>query len=153
MPPYPGDYGPASQHPRHPVHAALVPFPIVCFTLTLLTDIAYWQTSNLMWSDFSSWLLLAGLVTGALAALAGAVDMLIRRRYRHGRAPWLHLLGSLVVLAIALVNALVHAGDGWTAIVPLGIILSAVTVLVMAVAAWFGRSMVHDHPSGGRVHV
>src|SRR3546814_19906783 len=61
---------------RHPIHATLAPFPIVCFTLTLLTDIAYWQTWNLMWQQFSEWLLLAGLDFGALAALAGAVDFL-----------------------------------------------------------------------------
>ncbi len=51
----------ASLHPQstaaiagHPIHAVLVPFPIVCFTLVLLTDIAYWQTSNLMWQNFSA---------------------------------------------------------------------------------------------------
>ena len=78
-------------HPRataaiagHPIHAMLVPFPIVCFTLTLLTDIAYWQTSNLMWLHFSEWLLLAGVVFGGFAALAGAVDM-FRREVRSQR--------------------------------------------------------------------
>ena len=33
-----------------------------CFALTVLTDIAYWQTVNLMWQNFSAWLLFAGLL-------------------------------------------------------------------------------------------
>jgi uncharacterized membrane protein len=149
----PHDYPPAADLPRHPVHAVLVSFPIVCFTLALLTDIAYWRTSYLMWHDFSSWLLLAGLVTGVLAAVAGLVDMLVRSRFRRGRTPWIHLVGSLAVLAIAFANSLMHAGDGWTAIVPFGIVLSAVTVVLMAVVAWFGRAMVRNPPAGVRVHV
>ena len=136
----------------HPLHATLVPFPIVCFTLTLLTDIAYWLTSNLMWKHFSEWLLFAGLVFGALAALAGLVDMLFRRGIRRVGPAWPHAIGSVVVLALALVNSLVHAGDGWTAVVPWGLALSAVTVLVMAVSDWLGRSMVYRHGAGVLAH-
>ena len=58
----------ASTSPPHPIHAALAPFPAVCFTLALATDVAYWRTANLMWSNFSSWLLFAGLATGVAAA-------------------------------------------------------------------------------------
>lgn len=132
----------------HPMHATLVPFPIVCFTLTLLTDIAYWQTSYLMWQHFSEWLLLAGLVFGALAALAGAVDLLFRREVRAQGPAWPHAIGGVVVLCLAFVNSLVHAGDGWTAVVPYGLILSAATVVVMAVTDWLGRSMVFRHGVG-----
>jgi uncharacterized membrane protein len=46
------------------------------------------------------------------------------------------------------VNNLVHAGDGWTAVVPYGLILSAATVAVMAVTDWLGRSMVYRHGVG-----
>jgi len=146
-------------HPRstaavagHPIHATLIPFPIVCFTLTLLADIAYWRTSNLMWQYFSAWLLLAGLVFGALAALAGAVDFLFRREARAGPA-WPHAIGGVIVLLLAFVNSLVHAGDGWTAVVPWGLGLSAATVLVMAVTDWFGRAMVFRHGVGVTHHV
>jgi uncharacterized membrane protein len=54
----------------HPIHPMLVPFPIACFVGTLLTDLAYWKTAEMMWADFSSWLLFAGLVMGVLAAIA-----------------------------------------------------------------------------------
>jgi uncharacterized membrane protein len=123
----------------NPVHAALAPFPAVCFTLTLLTDVAYWRTANLMWSNFSSWLLLAGLVTGGLALIAGVVAGLRRRRRLRGG--WRHGVLGLVVLAVALVNSLVHAGDGWTAVVPWGLALSAATVVLVILTALQGRAL------------
>lgn len=129
--------------PPHPIHAALAPFPAVCFTLALATDVAYWRTANLMWSNFSSWLLFAGLVTGVAAAIAGVIDALLRRGRRlHGG--WAHGLGSLLVLAVAFVNSLVHAGDGWRAVVPWGLVLSVVTVILVIAAAWLGRSLASE---------
>ena len=65
-------------------------FPIACFTLALLTDIAYWRTGNLMWQNFSAWLLLAGLVVGVLAALAGAIDLLVAAADARARVGWPH---------------------------------------------------------------
>jgi uncharacterized membrane protein len=133
---------------RHPIHATLAPFPIVCFTLTLFADIAYWQTAHLLWQHFAEWLLFAGLVFGALAALAGAVDFAFRREVRRPGAAWPHAIGSVVVLLLAFVNSLVHARDGWTGVVPEGLILSAVTVIVMMVSDWLGRAMVYRHGVG-----
>ena len=126
----------------HPIHATLVSFPIVCFTLALLTDIAYWQTGNLMWQHFSAWLLLVGLLIGALAAIAGLIDLLSRRPLRRLGLAWAHGIGNLIVLLLAFVNSLVHAGDGWTAVVPWGLVLSAVTVALMLVTGWLGGSLV-----------
>jgi uncharacterized membrane protein len=136
----------------HPIHATLVPFPIVCFTLALLTDIAFWQTSNLMWQRFSEWLLFAGLVFGGLAALAGAVDFLTRSSVRARPPAWPHAIGNVIVLLLALVNSFVHAGDGWTAVVPYGLILSALTVLAMVITVWLGRAMVYRHGIGVNPH-
>lgn len=133
-----------------PIHSMLVQFPIVCFTLALLTDIAYWRTEHLMWQEFSSWLLLAGLAFGAFAALAGLVDFLFRPAVRARGPAWPHAVGSLVVLALAVVNSLVHARDGWTAVVPWGLALSAATVVVMIISDWFGRALVFRHGVGVR---
>lgn len=124
---------------RHPVHALLASFPVVCFTLTLLTDIAFWQTSNLMWQNFSSWLLFAGLVFGGLAVAAGLIDFVARRWDREGGPAWFHVIGTLLVLVLAFVNSLVHAGDGWTAVVPYGLVLSAATVILMLITAFTAR--------------
>jgi uncharacterized membrane protein len=130
------------------VYSVLAQFPVVCFTLTLLTDLAYWYTEYLMWQEFSSWLLFAGLVFAAFAILAGIVELLIGSA--HWPA-WPHVIGSLIVVVLAFFNSLVHAGDGWTAVVPWGLALSALTVVVMLVTGWFGRRYV-IHYSRGAIH-
>jgi uncharacterized membrane protein len=123
-------HAPPAASNAYPFSALFVPFPFVCFTLTLLTDILYWRTSHLMWSNFSDWLLFFGLVFGALALIAGLIDF-VRPATRALRPSLAAVVTFFAVLLLALLNSLIHAGDGWTAIVPYGLITSAVTVLVM----------------------
>jgi uncharacterized membrane protein len=136
----------------HMIHRLLASFPIACFTLALATDIAYWRTSNLMWLEFSAWLLLAGITVGVAAALFGAVFFLVRFGTRTVRFGWPAAVGTLVVLILALFNNLVHAADGWTAIMPWGLPLSVLTVLAMLVTVWLSTSFVHDPGMGGHTY-
>jgi uncharacterized membrane protein len=58
-------------------------------------------------------------------------------------------LGNVVVLLLGLTNALVHAGDGWTAVVPYGLALSAATVVVMIGTVALGRALAYRQIAGG----
>jgi uncharacterized membrane protein len=126
----------------------LVPFPIVCFIGALVTDIVYWRTAEMMWSDISAWLLLIGLILGILAAIAGLIDFLSNRLIRAQTPAWPHMLGNLLVLLLALFNTMVHSRDAWTSVVPTGLILSVLTVLILPVTGWLGWSMVYRHGVG-----
>jgi uncharacterized membrane protein len=132
----------------HPIHPMLVQFPIVCFIGALATDIAFASTANMMWANFSTWLLAAGLILGLLAALAGLVDFLSNRLVRAQRPAWPLFIGNVIVLLLALFNNFVHSRDAWTSVVPTGLILSALTVVVMLVTAWLGGAMVYRHRVG-----
>ncbi len=125
-----------------PLHMLLVPFPIVCFTGALLTDIAYWQTYEVMWERFSIWLLTAGLVMAGFAIIAGLIDFIFSRRIRAQRPAWIHVFGSIAVLTLSVLNVLVHGGDAYTAVVPMGLALSALVVLIMIFTNWSGRDIV-----------
>jgi uncharacterized membrane protein len=119
----------------YPLQSLFVPFPFVCFTLTLATDLAFWLSNgNLMWQNFSSWLLFAGLVLGGIAIVAGLLDLL-RPRTRPLRPAFLTIVIYVVILALAFLNSLVHAGDGWTAVIPYGLAISAVTFVLSVFAA------------------
>ncbi len=132
----------------HPLHVMLVPIPITCFVGTLLTDLAYWRSDNLQWANFSAWLVTAGVIFGALAALAGITDFLGDGRIRDLRAAWIHGGGNAVALLFAILNAFVHSRDGYTAVIPQGLILSALTVLTLLITGWNGWTMVYRHGVG-----
>lgn len=132
----------------HPIHPMLVPFPIVCFIGALITDITYANTADMMWANFSAWLIVAGLIMGALAAIAGATDFFGSKRVRAQGPAWPHAIGNVIAMIVALFNAFVHSRDAWTSVVPTGIILSAVTVAIMAVTGWLGGALVYRHGVG-----
>lgn len=137
-----------AQIARHPIHAMLVPIPIVCFIGALVTDITYFITAEMMWADFSAWFLFVGFVFGVLAAIAGLIDFLSNRRIRAQTLAWPHMIGNLVVLILALFNNFIHTRDAWTSVVPVGLILSIVTVLILPFTGWLGWSMVYRHGVG-----
>jgi uncharacterized membrane protein len=144
----PGNPSSTARVVGHPIHPMLVPFPIACFVGTLLTDVAYWRTAETMWADFSAWLLTAGLMMGVLAAIAGLVDFIGSRLVRDVAAAWIHMLGNALALVLALANLLVHSRDGWTSVVPTGLILSAIVVLILFVTGWLGWHLVYRHRVG-----
>ena len=124
---------------RHPISAMLLPVPVVCFTGVLLTDIAYLQSGgNLIWLAFSSWLLLAGLLFGAIAALVLLIDFIRSPGVRRG-AGWAHLLLFYAALLIELLSIFIHSRDGWTAVAGLGLTLSIVGATLILIAAWLHR--------------
>ena len=133
---------------RHPIHPMLVPFPIVCFVGTLLTDIAYWRTTEMMWSNFSAWLVSAGVVTGVLAAIAGLVDFIGDRSIRRTPPAWPHVIGNVIAMVVAVINMFVHTHDGYTSVMPWGLTLSAVTVAILLFTGWMGWAMVYRHRVG-----
>lgn len=117
------------------LYRTLVSFPIAAFTLTVVTDLAYLQTSNLLWLHFSEWLLVAGLVVGIVAAIYLGILCLVRR----SRPSRLHALFGLIALILAALNSFIHTADGWTAVMPYGLATSIATVVAMLLAGWFGR--------------
>jgi uncharacterized membrane protein len=121
------------------LHAFFGAFPLAYFVFAFITDYVYTQSYNLQWQYFSIWMIVAGLVTLGFSILFGAIDWLVTRRSDGGRGSgrrslW-HMLPALLAWVLALINAFIHSRDGWTAVVPEGIILSAVVALLMIASA------------------
>ncbi|MFL6765297.1 MAG: DUF2231 domain-containing protein [Sphingomicrobium sp.] len=126
---------------RHPVYGMLLPVPVVCFIGALLTDLAYLCSGgNLIWVNFSSWLIAAGLLFGAIAGIFLLIDA-VRRA-----AAWLSFGVLLAAWIVELINSLVHARDGWTAVAGLGLILSVVGTLLVLIAGWLHRPITEVAP-------
>jgi uncharacterized membrane protein len=133
---------------EHPIHPMLVPFPIAYFGGTFLTDLAYWRTGEMMWADFSAWLVTVGVIMAYLAAIAGLIDFLSSRLIRSRPPAWPHVIGNVAVLILATLNMLVHTHDAWTSVVPWGLVLSTAVVLILLFTGWMGWSMVYRYGVG-----
>jgi uncharacterized membrane protein len=124
------DLRPVPRHRARPVHSMLASFSAAYFAGALVTDAVYWQMPDVMWERFSIWLIMAGLAMAGLAALAYVINALAGRR-RRSRSAWPRLLGFALAVFVAVINAFVHSRDGYTAVVPTGLMLSATVVIVL----------------------
>ena len=118
---------------RRPLHRMLVSFSAAYFAGALVTDIVYWQMPDVMWERFSIWLIMAGLVMAGLAVFAYVINTVAGRSRWRGPA-WPRVVGYAVAVCLAVINAFVHSRDGYTAVVPSGLMLSASVVIVLLLA-------------------
>jgi uncharacterized membrane protein len=126
-----------------PIHQMLVSFSAAYFTGALVTDLVYWQTPDELWERFSIWLITAGLIVAGLAVIAYLIDLAGGRQIA---APvWPRAIGYVLAVVLALVNAFVHSRDGYTAVVPTGLMLSGLVVLVLLLTAFVARTSANPH--------
>jgi uncharacterized membrane protein len=85
-----------------------------------------------------------------LAAPAGMIDFFRDPRIRAQRAAWIHGIGNVVALILAIFNCLIHTRDAYTSVVPSGLILSALVVVILLLTSWNGWSLVYRHGVGVR---
>ena len=131
-----------------PLHTIVLAGTVPLFLGGLLSDIAYYNTYLIQWSNFASWLIAAGMVFGGLALLFALVNLL-RARQRSGR-PVLYFLLLLITWALGWVNSFEHAKDAW-AVMPSGLVLSVVTALMSLISAWTGLTRSYSKPVSGGV--
>jgi len=109
----------------------LNPIPFGFFVGALIFDVVYTQSTNVMWFKSAAWLIAIGLVFAILPRFINLAQVWFGRArpapFRVKAAFWLHLLA----IVAAIVNAFVHSRDAY-AIVPEGVLLSVLTVLLMA---------------------
>lgn len=149
----------------HPIHPMLVGFPVAFYTGTLVAFIVYASSHDPFWlrlANIANW---AGVVTGAVAAVPGLIDWAtgIPRGSAASRTGLIHMALNAGSLTTFLVNAIVYSGrwndvslaiqhsGRWSEALPAadtGIVLSAIGVLLMLAAGFFGWSLVQDHHVG-----
>ncbi|MGS7253861.1 hypothetical protein HG549_14845 [Pseudomonas sp. SK] len=125
------------RHTPSPLHALLLAGSVPLFLAALLSDIAYFNSYQIQWSNFAAWLIAGALVFCGLALLF-ALANLIRAEHKGGR-PTLYFVLLLVTWVLGLINAFEHAKDAW-AVMPSGLVLSVIVSVLATVAAWTGLS-------------
>src|SRR5665647_3798265 len=88
----------------HPIHPMLIPFPIAFFVGTFVCDMVYRQTNISAWAAATPWLLGAGLVMAALAAVMGLIDVFGDQQIRQLSTVWWHASANVLVVLIEAAN-------------------------------------------------
>lgn len=131
---------------RSPVllHPGLIGAGAALLIGALVTDILYWRTLLPEWETFSIWLLTGGLILAALAGLGLVVDVRLARMSGISGGRFL-ALGAAALLS--LLNAFIHSRDGYTAVVPQGLGLSAIVAVLLLAVGRRGWSLCAARPS------
>ncbi len=145
-----------TDHPRstaaiggHPIHPMLVPFPIAFLVAAFVCDLVFWRTLAEGWALAAMWTLGAGIVTAALAAVAGFIDFLGERRIRALNDAWLHMIGNVTALVLAIVSFYLRWRYGAAAaVMPWGFALSAIVFVLLLFNGWKGGELVFRHHVG-----
>ena len=127
----------------HPIHPMLIPFPIAFFVATFVCDLVFWGTGNGAWPTAALWLLGAGLIMAALAAVAGLTDFLGDPQVRGLNDAWWHAGGNVVAVVIELINWFLRYANGTAAVLPTGLVLSLIVVCILLFTGWKGWDMVY----------
>jgi len=91
----------------HPIHPMLVVFPLGLLGMAVIFDVIALALAQGYWSEIALWMMVAGVVTGLLAAPFGLIDWVaIPSGTRAKRIGALHGIGNVVVV-------LLFAGSAW----------------------------------------
>jgi len=132
----------------HPLHPALVHFPIALLLSATIADLA-WVAGITTNTQFGAVLIAGGLVGGLLAMGAGMYDLtrldqaLVPYATRHMAAVGLAWLGYAVALYLRKDSLLTGAALGTA-----GIAISLVSAVVLALGGWLGGRLVYIFGAG-----
>jgi uncharacterized membrane protein len=127
----------------HPLHPALVHFPVALWTASLAADGAGLATGAAIWGLVAWWSLVAGLAAAALAVTAGFVDYsLLSPKHPAFRTATAHMLTMSFSALCFLASVLLRGGPA----TPAGfgaLICSGLGFLALLAGGWLGGTLVY----------
>ena len=130
----------------HPLHAILLAFPIALYSYAVATDIAYLNTAQIQWSNFSAWSIILALFFNGLLVAWAIIEAIMGRRSPGLMRGLIYLVILVVMFIVGLINIFHHSQDGWPSVGAPGLIMSIVCALLALIAAWMlhSRSIVRE---------
>ena len=121
----------------HPLHVFLLGAADASLVGGLLSDLAYFSTQEIQWKNFTSWLVMSGLVFMGFALLWALIDLL--RGHHDRRRLGIYFLLLLAAWILGFVNELIHAKDAWASM-PDALVISGIVAVLAIAATWLGLS-------------
>lgn len=132
----------------HPVHAMSVAFPIALTFCTFGADALYWWTGDLFWARAAMWAVGTGFLLGMSAGVSGTAELLLVPGIRARAAAWTHFVIAVVLLSLLGANWGYRLYGYESAVLPYGILLSAICVVIVGFTGWHGGKLVFDYRLG-----
>lgn len=133
---------------QHPLHPALAHFPVAFWSAAVATDAAAVFTGDGSWWIWSHHALVAGLLAGTLALLAGATEAFLRPIPGPAqRTLILHLSYMLTAFSLFLASLALRKHSPPSSV---AIALSAFGLVALLIGGWFGGSLVYRFGVGTR---
>ena len=132
----------------HPIHAMSVAFPVALAFCVFGADVFDWWTGDIFWARAALWAAGTGFLFGMLAGFSGTAELLFVPGIRARAPAWTHFIIAVTLLAILGANW-GHRLQGFEqAVLPYGILLSALTVVMVGFTGWHGGKLVFDYRLG-----
>ncbi|MBI5861544.1 MAG: DUF2231 domain-containing protein [Rhodocyclales bacterium] len=132
----------------HPLHPALVHFPVALWSMTLVWDILWQTQGQALWGQLGYWSLAAGLALALPAMAAGMIDLAaIGDNPAAEKAAMRHMAIMSIAAAVALANLLLRHGNP-AQVTPLQLALSSLCLVLLVAGAWYGGELVYRHGAG-----
>jgi uncharacterized membrane protein len=132
----------------HPLHPALVHFPIAALVGLVATDLAYVVSGDFFWARAGLWLAGTGAIGGAIAGFIGLIDLLTVRRIRRLVTAGVHAILAVLLLSLAALNWLFRFGEPAANIVPWGLYLSLLSFVLITMIGHLGARLVYEYAVG-----
>ena len=110
----------------------LNPIPYGLFVATLIFDIIYAISADVLWAKSAAWLVTIGLFFAIIPRLINLGHVWLGSRNRVSRREKFDFWLNLFAIIAAIFNAFVHSRDAY-GIVPESVILSVITVALLSV--------------------
>ena len=126
----------------HPIHPALIPFPFAFLWGAAIFDVLYLVSGHGDFTITASYLTVAGLLSGLLAAVPGAIDYFaaVPPDSSAKQRATKHALGNVAALLLFFVAWLLRNADG--AMEPATLALEILGAAIMAYAGLLGGELV-----------
>jgi uncharacterized membrane protein len=130
----------------HPIHPMLVVFPIGLWIFSFISDVIFLFAGNPLWNDIAFYTMIGGLSGALLAAVPGLIDMFSIADPKAGKIAWNHMVLNLITIAFYSLNVYLRSTLPAGAFFP--IVLSALGVVLLAIAGWLGGELAYVHGVG-----
>ncbi|MBB3952491.1 DUF2231 domain-containing protein [Aureimonas jatrophae] len=131
----------------HPIHAMAVHFPIALAVATLGADVFYWWSADPFWERAGLWAAGFAFATAVGASLVGTMELLMVPGIRARAASWTHAIAAMMFVSIVGLNWGVRLAVP-NAVLPLGLVLSALGAVFTGLAGWHGGKLILHHGVG-----